>query len=244
MTDSRTVQPPPSSHQVSKQTWLLIGLVLIIAFAFLSWAIIIPNAINRAQDDRDTLEAALTAISNAKEQSTALSRASSDLQAEVASLGSAINAIPDTNVKSTLQREFGPVSENARRIDAMAAAIAGAYQRFGSATGPYPRYAMRINLWSAVFEEARAGQKGKGGGGQPSNSSIDLRKKYEDTVQQQQKIKLFEHTFYGLAALGVLILLAAILAPAAAATKCAETAKIYLPALLSSWATFMATISI
>lgn len=245
MTDSRDATQSRARLSTEQATWLSICLVLLAGFALLSAIMVIPNAINKVQDDRDTLEATLKTISGAKERSAALALANSDLQAGIASLGSAIAAISDPNVKGTIQREFGPVSASARRIDAIAASISETYQRFGSATERSPRYAQGIDLFNAIVPAARAAQKGGGkGGGQQSNASIDLRKKYEDTVQQEQKIRLFERTFYGLGGLGVIVIFATLFGPAATRGTFVEIVKIYLPSLLSSWGTFMAAISI
>jgi hypothetical protein len=245
MSDSRDATQSRARLSTEQITWLFICLALLAGFALLSATMVIPNAINKAQDDRETLEATLKTISDAKERSAALSQASSDLQAGIASLGSAIEAINDPSVKSILQREFRPVSESARRVDAIAASISRAYQRFGSMTERSPRYAVRIDLFDAIVPAARADQKKPGkGGGQQSSASIDLRKKYEDTVQQEQKIRLFERTFYGLGGLGVILIFATIFGPADTRTTSVEIAKIYLPSLLSSWGTFMAAISI
>jgi len=245
MSDSRDATQSRARLSTEQATWLSICLVLLAGLALLSAIVVIPNAINKAQDDRDTLEATLNTISGAKERSAQLALANSDLQAGMASLGAAIESISDPNVKNTLQREFGPVSASARRIDAIAASIAGTYQRFGSATGRSPRFAQGINLFNAIVPAAKAEQKRGGkGGGQQGNASIDLRKKYEDTVQQEQKIRLFERTFYGLGGLGVIVIFAALFGPAATRGTFVEIVKIYLPSLLSSWGTFMAAISI
>jgi hypothetical protein len=206
-----------------------------------------PRALGRIEDDREVFQSALNTISGLREQSSILSQAGSDLQKKVEALGSAIDATTDPAAKSALQREFRPVLESSQRVNEIAAGVAGASQRLGELPDRLPHYAALFSPLTIIFPDAKAQQPrktGKSGHASQKGAATSLREKYEDTVQQQQKIVFFQNTFYALGGLGLVIILATVFGPAATRTTFVEIVKIYLPSLLSSWGTFMAAVSL
>jgi hypothetical protein len=223
----------------------MLGFFLIIGFAWLSstW---VSSVLFRADAIDDAQFAMYSVVSNLRGYSVKFSATTDDLVEEIATLGQEIAAVGDQDTKEKLERWFSPASKSANRVHQISMDIEHSFQsdRLG---GLYQKYGDKYlttipNLITPAFAQTSRAQ-------QPPRSSStnvtpDLRRMYEETAQKRDKIQLFQNGFYVLAGLGSVLLITLVVVPHPTKQTLAEIAKMYVPALISSWGTFMAGISI
>jgi hypothetical protein len=124
------------------------------------------------------------------------------------------------------------------RVDQITNDVARKIRETGLDTTRHTKLAKAENLLSGLWvNEARAQSK------QKDTKNFDqgqhVRTMYEQTYQKRDKIALIQNIYYALCFLGALLIVGSVFKDALV-----ELVKMYVPAILASWVTFIGTLTL